>query len=375
MTTIHFPFTIIGAGVIGLSICRELSQIYGEQVLVIEKEHKPGMGVSSRNSEVIHSGIYYPTGTLKQLLCVQGRRLLYQYCLDREISFNACGKIIFITEENEQLRLEQLFNQAKKNGIEAVERLSDSQIKELEPELCVKKGLYVKKAGVLDTHGLITSLLGEIKSNKATLVFDSEITDIQYFNQHYELVMADGTKFQSDWVINCAGLYSDKIAQMLSMEVPIIYPCKGTYFSYQGPIKINHLLYPLPSPNLQGLGTHLTIDLQNRIKIGPDNEYITDKEDFKIEEGKVHYFYQRLKSLFPLVTIEQLQPDTVGIRPKIQPPNSNTIYDFYIQEESKLGFPGFINCIGIESPGLTASLAIGKYVCSMVQNKKNRSSL
>ncbi len=366
----RFRFTIIGAGVVGLAIARRISADFKEDsdVLVIEKEESFGKGISSRNSEVIHSGIYYPAGSLKHRLCVQGRRMLYDYCEQKGVPLKKCGKLIVATEEEELPALEKLYAQVARNNIENVLRLDRKDSIELEPDIRVVSALFSKETGILDTHSFMKSLEGEISDNNGTIVYGSSVVSIGHNAGLYSLTLADGTRFTSECVINSTGLYATAVSELLGMEPVKLYPCKGTYFSYVGLHRCRHLIYPVPHASLTGLGMHATIDLGGRLKLGPDVEYIDSIDDYAVDKEKKDDFCKAAKRIFKTLDYENLSPDMAGIRPKIQGPHDEEIKDFYIEEESEKGFPKFINLLGIESPGLTSALAIGQYVSDLATN-------
>jgi L-2-hydroxyglutarate oxidase LhgO len=365
-----FMFTIIGAGAIGLAIARRISEDFKEDsdVLVIEKEKSFGRGISSRNSEVVHSGIYYPTGSLKHTLCVHGRRLLYDYCERKRTPYNKCGKLIVATEDSESEALEKLYAQVMKNEIENVVRLDGKEARELEPDINVVAALFSKETGIFDTHSFMKALEGDITRNNGIIVYGSEVISIRHSDHLYYISLADGTVFASEYLINSAGLYATSVSKLLGIEPVTLYPCKGTYFSYMGRHRCRRLIYPVPHKSLTGLGVHATIDLGGRLKFGPDAEYVDNIEDFAVDKSKKMDFYLSAKKMFKDLDCDQLFPDMAGIRPKIQGPDDSQVKDFYIKDEKNSGFPKFVNLLGMESPGLTGAIAIGEYVYAMLKN-------
>ncbi len=365
-----FRFTIIGAGVIGLAIARRISEDFrGDyDVLVVEKEESFGKGISSRNSEVIHSGIYYPTDSLKHRLCVLGSRMLYDYCEQRDIAYNKCGKFIIATDDSELEAIERLYFQAAKNNVENVILLDRKETLKLEPDISAIAAVFSRETGIFDTHSFMKSMEGEILDNNGTIVYGSKIVSIRYDASLFYLELADGTRFASRYVVNSAGLYATAISKLLGIEPARLYPCKGTYFSYAGRHRCRHLIYPVPHSSLTGLGIHATIDLGGRLKFGPDAEYIDDINDYSVDGEKKVAFYRAARRIFKDLDYEELAPDMVGLRPKIQGPLDRDAKDFYIKDEAGNGFPRFINLLGIESPGLTSALAIGQYVYDLAIN-------
>ncbi|MBN2161257.1 MAG: NAD(P)/FAD-dependent oxidoreductase [Spirochaetes bacterium] len=364
-----FECTIIGAGVVGLAVARRLSEEIRDDgwLLVVESERTFGRGISSRNSEVIHSGIYYPRGSFKHILCARGRRLLYEYCAVAGVPYRKCGKIIVATRPAEVPALDRLERQAADNGIENVCRLDAAGSRALEPEMRVHSSLLVKEAGIVDSHSLLKALEREVRMNNGTLLYNARVAAIRRKNG-YEIELSDGTKFMSSRVINAAGLSGQSIAAMAGIPAPELYPCKGTYFSCSRRVARDHLIYPVPEQGLVGLGIHATIDLAGRVRFGPDVEYIDGTDDFSVDEGRRDSFYNSIQRIFPEIKRESLLPDMAGIRPKLQGPHDREVKDFYIGEERDKGFPGFINLLGIESPGLTACLAIGEYVGELIDS-------
>ncbi|HNW27250.1 MAG TPA: NAD(P)/FAD-dependent oxidoreductase [Spirochaetota bacterium] len=365
-----FKYTIIGAGVVGLAVARALAEAGsdGGDLLVVEKEKTFGCGISSRNSEVIHSGIYYREGSLKQRLCVRGRKLLYDYCARRNIPHKKCGKLIIATCPEEEAELEWLRIQAGKNGVENVALLDTYESIMLEPHINVTASLYLKETGIVDSHSLMKAMAYDVQQNGGSLLYNSPVVSLRQ-DKHYVLELGDGSRFSTEYVINAAGLHATALAGMAGISVPPIHPCKGSYFSYTGKIRCSHLVYPVPEKKLTGLGVHATIDMDGRIRFGPDTEYIGSIDDFSVSDSKKDYFYRSAKKMFPSIVPDELHPDTAGIRPKLQGPDGKEVKDFYIREESDAGFPHLVNLVGIESPGLTSSMAIGEYVKDLVRRK------
>ena len=365
--------TIIGAGVVGLATAEVLSEEYSN-VFVIEKHPTFGQETSSRNSEVIHAGIYYSKDSLKARLCKEGKVLLYNYCRKYGVPFNNCGKLIVATSEKEIAVIEAIRQTAINNRVDDLRVLNRKEIAELEPNIFALKALLSPSTGVIDSHSLMKQFETNAINNGAQIVYGSEVTGIQKIPGGYEVTLLDADKqnysFTSVIVINSAGLTSDKVSEMTGIEdedLKIMF-CKGEYFRVKPPKNklISRLIYPVPHPNIEGIGIHVTIDLGGGVKLGPDVQYLdANVYDYKLSPWKQEAFYTSAKKFLPFLEIDDLAPEMAGIRPKIQKPGE-PLRDYYIMEESRRGYPGFINLIGMESPALTSSLAIAKYVHSLI---------
>lgn len=359
--------TIIGAGVVGLAIAAELSQKF-KDIVLLEKEASFGQGTSSRNSEVIHAGIYYPEGSLKAKLCVEGNRLLYAFCRENNVPHAKIGKLIVAMHEDETKGLHELEEKAKANGVEDLVFLNAGEVKEKEPVINACAALYSPGTGIIDSHALMKVLEKKSGANGVMLSYASELTRIKKSPNGYVLEINHDYSFGSEIVINSSGLFSDQIAGMLGIDIVKnnykLHYCKGEYFSYSKPAFLKHLVYPVPEQDIKGLGIHSVIDLGGRLKFGPNTEYI-DKIDYTVNPNHRNSFFQAIKDLFPFIQEEDLAPDQAGVRPKLQG-QGDGFRDFLIKEEGENEFSQFINLIGIESPGLTACLAIGKRVLSLV---------
>ncbi len=368
--------SIIGAGVVGLAIASRLSKDYSG-IFVLEKNSKFGQETSSRNSEVIHSGLYYPKGSLKAKLCVQGRNMLYDLCEKNSIPYKKCGKLIVATDNEEVDKLDAIYQKAVDNDVNDLEFLDTDRIASLEPNVNGVKALFSPSTGIIDSHALMKYFESDSISSGVDFAYLTRVTEIEKIEDYYkiELIDSDQNKFSftSNIIINSAGLEAENIAKMVGInnEKYKTYFCKGEYFSIKPPKNklISHLVYPVPSKNLSGLGIHSTIDLGGGVKLGP-NVIFLDKNicDYVVDESHKIDFYNSAKKMFPFLTLEDLQADMAGIRPKIQKPGE-PIKDFVIYDEAKAGFPGFINLIAIESPGLTSSPAIAEYVASLINRE------
>ena len=362
--------TIVGAGVVGLAVARELSCAFTD-IFVIEKNPSFGRETSSRNSEVIHAGIHYPKGSLKQKACIEGNILLYEFCAKNNIPFKMLGKLIVAAAKSEIRDLEALFRRASENGAPGLKLLSRAEIKKIEPNVEAEAAIYSPSTGILDSHGLMKALAKKFEDQGGKIAYGTEATGVEAVRDGF-IVTSKGTdgifRFVTDIFINCAGLDSDKVAGMaapLPEEYRLKY-CKGDYFRVS-PAKakfISRLIYPVPKEDGPGLGIHATLDLTGGMRLGPDSEYIDRKNiNYDIDPSKKMKFYESAKKFLPFINSEDLSPDTSGIRPKLHGPGEK-FRDFLINEES--GMKGFINLIGIESPGLTASLSIAKMVKRIV---------
>jgi len=367
---VEISVAIIGAGVIGLATAREIAQ-GKKDVFVFEKNRTLGLETSSRNSEVIHAGIYYPEDSLKAKLCVEGKSLLYKLCDKHNIAYKKTGKIIVAADENEISCLEELYEQGGKNGVEDLMLLSQTELKKLEPNIEARAGLLSPSSGILDSHTLLKFLYSQAKGKGAEFVFDTEVVGIEKMGAKYRVKIRDRdgiSAFVAHVVVNCAGLNSDRIAQLAGIDVAKagykLHYCKGEYFSLSSKYRnvINRLIYP--TPEQAGHGIHVTVGLDGRVRLGPNARYV-EEVDYRVDETHKQAFYNSAKRFLPLVELEDLAPESAGIRPKLQGPGEG-FRDFVIAHEEKAGFPGLINLIGIESPGLTAAPAIARYVGRMV---------
>ncbi len=365
--------TIIGAGVVGLAIAERVS---GEHsgVFLIDKHSTFGQETSSRNSEVIHAGIYYTKDSLKARLCLEGKRLLYDYCKKFEVQCNNCGKLIVATSEEEISVIEGIRQTALKNGVDDLVIYEREQIAEIEPNIFALKAIFSPSTGIVDSHSLMKQYETNSINNGVQVVYGSEVTGIKRIRNGYEITLLDADKkhysFTSGIVINSAGLTSDKVSEMVGIndeKLKIVF-CKGEYFRVNPPKNrlIKRLIYPVPHPNLEGIGIHVTIDMGGGVKLGPDVKYLESNiYDYRLTPSKQETFYKSVKKFLPFLNYDDIAPEMAGIRPKIQKPGE-PLRDFYIMEESKKGYKGFINLIGIESPGLTSSIAIAKYVNGLI---------
>lgn len=367
-----FDVLIIGAGAVGLAIAKELSKRCS--CLVVERNEKFGCETSSRNSEVVHSGLYYPQNSLKARLCIEGNPLIYEHCLKYSIDFNKCGKLVISLLDDNSERINEIFENASLCGAGGVEFLSKATASELEPEIKFGEAFLAKSTGVVDTHRLMQSFEAIAASNNSTFLYRHNVTSISKTIDGYKTTLKsqDGDCYdvESVIVVNSAGLGSEEIAKMLGIEDESLklYYCKGHYFRIANTSKFNfrHLIYPVQEKNKPGLGIHLTVDLNESAKLGPDTLYLSDNLiDYDVPLELKNKFFDYASKYIKNIAIEDISPDYSGIRPKLQS-DGGAFRDFYIKEESSRGLSGFINLIGIESPGLSSSLAIAKYISNLI---------
>jgi L-2-hydroxyglutarate oxidase LhgO len=364
----RFAITIIGAGVIGLAVASRLSDDY-QNILLVEKNRSFGQETSSRNSEVIHAGIYYPAGFLKARLCVSGNKRLYDYCRRHNIPHERLGKLIVATNHEEIAQLHEIKKQADENGVEAMVFMNRSEVNKIEPLVNVVEALFSPDTGIIDSHALMRSLSAAAESRGVVFAYQAEATAIQYDGRRYRIEINKGEyRIETKILINAAGLNADKVAAGVGIDIDQsgyrLKYCKGSYFTASPAPKINHLIYPVPSKDKEGLGIHATIDLGRRVRFGPDVEYVSEI-DYRLDEAKKDDFHRSIRHYLPGIAADHLSADMCGIRPKLQGPGE-PYKDFIIQEESDKGYPGLINLIGIESPGLTACLPIADHVAMEV---------
>lgn len=353
---------VLGAGVVGLAIARELS-LAGREVLVAEAAEGIGTGCSARNSEVIHAGIYYTANSLKARLCVEGKQMLYEYCSQRGIAHKRLGKLIVAADPQQAMQLDDIAQRARRNGVEDLYRISGSEAAQLEPALTCEAALVSPSTGIVDSHGLMLSLQGDAENAGAQCVF---LTPFQQGRvlENGEFLLAFGgaeaMELTAACVINATGLAAPGVARRLEGQpqalIPPAYYCKGSYFTLAGRSPFSRLIYPMPTE--AGLGVHLTVDLGGQAKFGPDTEWV-QAENYDIDPQRGDSFYAAVRSYWPDLPDHALQPGYTGIRPKIVGPGEPAA-DFLIAGPATHGVAGLVNLFGIESPGLTASLAIGR---------------
>ena len=356
---------VIGAGIIGLAVAASLSE--EREVVLVEKEDTFGRHTSSRNSEEIHSGIYYPKGSLKHLHCIRGNELLYSFCKEKGVRYKNTGKLIVANNEKELNNLKALLDNGINNGVEGLRLLTQEETKKIEPKVISPYALFVPSAGVFDTHQAMKVLEKIIEDRDSYVVYQSEVNAIEYKDNSYLIGFANGEVYQAENVINCAGLFADNIAQMLGIDCGKyslqLNWCKGEYFRTTELQDINHLIYPIPAADGISIGLHIVVDIAGQVKIGP-NAFYVDTLNYKVNEEHKEQFYNEISRIIP-IDPNRLSADDSGIRPKLQGQGEG-FRDFYIQEESEKGFPNWINLIGIDSPGLTSALSIAESVKKML---------
>ncbi len=368
MDVAKFDTVVCGAGVIGLSVARQLAR-QGKSVVLLERHDVVGSETSSRNSEVIHAGIYYPSQSLKAHLCVRGKHLLYDYVHENNISHAKCGKLIVATQESERERLAQLARQARENGVDDLVRLSKQQVADLEPEVACEEGLLSPSTGVIDSHEFMLSLWADYEAAGGVVAFLSEIERVSTTGHGFDVALKHepGFVIQCQEFVNSAGLSAVSLAAKvdgLSEEyIPEEIFAKGRYCSYSGAHRFRHHIYPVPSDG--GLGVHATVSLDGRVKFGPDVEWYVSPSDHLVTEEIIDDFWCAIKRFWPQVERDRLGPDYAGIRPKLHH-QGQPAADFRIDGSDAHQVPGLINLFGIESPGLTASLAIAEHVADQL---------
>ena len=366
MQTERIECVVIGAGVVGLAVARALA-LRGREVMVLEAADAIGSETSSRNSEVIHAGIYYPPGSLKALLCVRGKALLYDYCAERGIGHRRCGKLIVATGEAQRAQLIELMAGASANGVDDLALLSRDQARALEPRLECAAALHSPGTGIVDSHALMLALRGDIENAGGIVVLNTRLAHARCAQGAIVLVAEDGTVLEARTVVNAAGLHAQALASrfegLAPRFVPPSYFAKGNYFSLTGRSPFSRLIYPVPEAG--GLGVHLTIDLGGQARFGPDVQWTLSPDDLAVEPARGDVFYAEVRKYWPDLPDGSLRPDYAGIRPKIRPPGEPA-GDFVIRGPVTHGIAGLVNLFGIESPGLTASLAIAEHVSRLV---------
>ena len=362
---------VVGAGVVGLAVARALA-LSGRETIVVEAETMIGTGTSSRNSEVIHAGIYYPHGSLKARLCVQGREKLYEFCAARDIAHRRCGKLIVATSADQQDDLATIYARAYANGVTDLVHLTRAEAQAMEPNVACTSALHSPSTGIIDSHGLMLALQGDLEAQGGVIAFGTEIVRGAVDGEGVALTCRDRTSgdtfdLAAPVFVNAAGLGAVALAKRLDgfppEHVPEAYLARGCYFALSGRAPFSRLVYPVPEPG--GLGVHLTLDLGGQARFGPDVEWI-DAIDYSVDPRRADKFYGEIRRYWPGLPDNSLQPSYAGIRPKISGPGEPAA-DFRIDGVAAHGIPGLVNLFGIESPGLTASLAIADEVLARLE--------
>ena len=371
---------VIGAGVVGLAVAREMA-LQGRETILLERENAFGTISSARNSEVIHAGIYYPKDSLKAKLCVQGNRLLYEYCRDHQVATQPYGKLIVASDESQIDDLRAILYKAQNNGVPEIKMISGDEAKALEPNLKCSAAILSSTTGIVDSHGYMLSLLGGFEDAGGMVAYQSPLLSAKPIGNNakdgYELQIGgvDGMQIQTKLLINCAGMSAPAVAQKIEGlakdQIPKAYFAKGNYFSLSGKSPFTHLIYPIPEPG--GLGVHLTLDMGGQAKFGPDVEWLDieseEQIDYTVDPKRGDGFYEAVRRYWPGLKDGSLQPDYSGVRAKIVPPNAPA-GDFCFNGPQEHGMQGLYNLYGFESPGLTSSLAIAKHLEKLIKESQ-----
>jgi L-2-hydroxyglutarate oxidase LhgO len=353
---------VVGAGVVGLAVARAAA-LAGHEVIVAEQTKGIGNGVSSRNSEVIHGGMYYPSGSLRAHHCPRGRRMLYEFCASHGVPHRKCGKLIVATEDAEVGKMEAILKQGHANGVENFELIDGAAARAMEPALNCVAALRSPETGIIDSHQFMTALRGDLEDRGGMIAFDTRI-ERMILTQAGWLVRFSGSEageLAVDAVINAAGLGAQPLARLTEgypqERVPRLVMARGNYFGYAGRPVFSRLIYPAPRID-GGLGTHVTLDLAGRMRFGPDVEWI-DTEDYNVNPARAQSFYASIRRYWPGLPDNSLQPDYAGIRPKLTGPGEPAA-DFMIEAPAQHGVPRLVHLFGIESPGLTSALSLAE---------------
>jgi len=363
---------VVGAGIVGLAVARALA-LTGREVVILEAEDAIGTHTSSRNSEVIHAGIYYPKGSLKARACVEGRRRLYAYCEEHGVPFRRCGKLIVATNEAQIPELKGIQNKAHDNGVPDVVEIPAAEAMRMEPALHCVAALHSPSTGIIDSHALMLAFLGDAEAAGAMLGLQSPLTRVFVSTSGFEIHSRE-TKIQSQILVNSAGMRAPSVAGLIEgfprNRIPPEHYAKGNYYALTGRPPFSRLVYPVPEPG--GLGVHVTLDLAGQARFGPDVEWIErfdPRTDYAVDPRRSERFYAAIRRYWPALPDGALAPGYSGIRPKISGPKEPAA-DFLVQGPSEHGVPGLVNLFGIESPGLTASLALADDVAKLLQAHK-----
>ncbi|AKJ29869.1 NAD(P)/FAD-dependent oxidoreductase [Caldimonas brevitalea] len=364
---------VVGAGVVGLAVARALAQ-RGLETVVLESETSIGSGTSSRNSEVIHAGLYYPAGSWKARLCVAGKQRLYRYCAERGIEHRRCGKLVVATSAAQQPALTALLAQAAANGVHDLQRLDAAAARALEPALSCLGAVLSPSTGIVDSHGLMLALQGDLEAAGGAVALASPVQAVRAETGGFVLEVGGEvpTTLHTRVLVNAAGLWApalaSRIAGLPATQVPRAYFAKGNYYALAGRAPFSRLVYPVPEA--AGLGVHLTLDLAGQARFGPDVEWVEPDSqgrlDYRVDPGRADGFYADIRRYWPGLPDGALQPAYSGIRPKIQAPGEPA-RDFLLAGPAQHGLPGLVNLFGIESPGLTAALALGDVAADLAQ--------
>jgi L-2-hydroxyglutarate oxidase LhgO len=368
---------VVGAGVVGLAVARALA-IAGHEVVITECEGLIGSGTSSRNSEVIHAGLYYDTGSAKATLCVRGKELLYSYCAERGVAHRRCGKLVVAPDEAGRAKLVALQAKGRANGVNDLELLDRDQAKAVEPAVTCHSALLSPSTGIVDSHGLMTAYLGDAENHGAMLALKSAFAGAERTGDGWRVRIAGQAgepdfELETTWIVNAAGLDAQRVAHAMhgfpASAIPRRHVARGHYFSLVGRSPFTRLIYPTPVDG--GLGVHLTLDLGGQARFGPDVEWLTDVGlagnafDYQVDPARSEAFYAEVRRYWPALPDHAMAPAYTGIRPKLSGPGEPAA-DFRIDGPDAHGCPGVVHCFGIESPGLTSSMAIAEVVAGLI---------
>jgi L-2-hydroxyglutarate oxidase LhgO len=358
---------VVGAGVVGLGIARAIA-LAGHEVIVAEAESAIGTVTSSRHSEVIHAGLYYPTNSLRARHCVRSRRMLYDYCATRGVPHRKTGKIVVASNDSELKRLDEIYRQAQINGCENLALIDAAAVKKLEPEVFCVGAMNSPETGIIDSHSYMLALRGEIEDHGGAIALNTRIERLVRIQAGWEIHFGAGETIVVDAVVNSAGLGAQALARATDgypqERVPKLALAKGNYFSYAGRPVFKRLVYPTPVPG--GLGTHVVLDLGGRMRFGPDVEWI-EQENYDVDPGRAAAFYGSIRKYWPALPDNSLIPDYAGIRPKLSGKGEPQL-DFIIDAPKDHGVPRLVMLFGIESPGLTSSLSMGEEVAGYLSS-------
>lgn len=366
----RFDVCIVGAGVVGLAIAYRLS-LSNRSVILLEKNSLYGQETSSRNSEVVHAGIYYPPGSLKARFCVEGKQRLYDFCETYSVPFKKTGKLIVAQSDSQREELNRLAKNAQQNGVNDLQFFDASRLAQAEPKVKGVAALYSPSTGIIDSHHLMTTLLSLAQQANFLYAPCTEFVCARKISERFNIQVksvGEFYEFQASTLIDTAGLsamqVSNNIDALPKAAVPELHLCKGDYFSYSGTSPFSHLVYPLPEPNSVGLGIHATLDLAGSLRFGPDARYLVSNDthiNYSVDENKRTIFADAISRYFPDIDVSRLQPAYSGVRPKLNPQGAPA-QDFKIQTCKEHSVPGLVCLYGIESPGLTSALAIAEYI-------------
>ncbi len=360
---------VVGAGVVGLAVARAAAR-KDHEVVLAEKAGAIGTGISSRNSEVIHGGLYYPTGSVRARNCVRGRRMLYDFCAAHGVAHRKYGKLIVATDEAELAKVESIAAQGRTNGVEGLEVIDGHAARALEPALSCIGALHSPETGILDGHGYMLALQGDLEDAGGMIAFNTPVQGARRKDGQWQVSFggSEASEMSFDALVNCAGLSAQAVARTIedypAERVPRLVMAKGNYFAYTGKPVFSRLIYPTPMPG--GLGVHVTLDLAGRMRFGPDVEWI-ERENYEVDPRRADVFYDRIRRYWSTLRDGMLAPDYAGIRPKLTGQGEAQV-DFMIEAPPQHGLPGLVHLFGIESPGLTSSLSLADEVVSYLSS-------